>query len=445
MPARREPFVAPADRLNRPDPAVNDDGPATADLHEEATADLVEIAEPTVQPSSLRWAEQSRAARAESKAAQASPRQSELPTMPARESPRPDSRPAAASRINSASTASTHVDSAPAEPAAGSILCDRYLLERIIGTGATSVVWRARDLQWQGSATDSPVVALKLLRRKTASTPAAATRLRHEFQCATKLSHPNIVRVFDLHCASDSCFMTMELVEGKPLPAALRDRANLRESLARRILQGCAAALMHAHGRDVTHGDFKPDNIFVMADGSAKVANFGAAAPTCNADDDDQSSDRPRAAAVAPAYASPEVLEGQLPERRDDVFSFACVAYELLALQHPFEHGRSTDARDTGWIPPRAWSLSAPQWLALLAALSWQREQRTADVGVLLTALMTQPPAPADPHPRDELQHVPGVTLDTKPLSEEFMHPDRGWRYFVIGLIALIMVLIALR
>ena len=69
------------------------------------------------------------------------------------------------------------------------------------------------------------------------------------------------------------------------------------------------------------------------------------------------------------AYASPEVLSGQTPEVRDDVFSFACVAYELLAGQHPFEGKSSLAAREESRIPPRAWSLTAAQWLALLVGL----------------------------------------------------------------------------
>lgn len=465
MSARRvEPFVAPTDRSpDRADLIDNDDSLQTADLQEDTTADLVEIAEPTAQTSSLRWAEQSREARAEPKAAAGAPTgpgRPEPQTRTTRDSPRPDARPTNASRTiasrantsqpTSAATSATTA-TPRADPAEGSILCDRYLLERIIGAGGTSVVWRARDLHWQGSATSSPVVAVKILRVNAAHVARSIARLRHEFQCTKNLSHPNIPRVFDLHCANDSCFMAMELIEGKPLPALLHERANLRESLVRRILQGCAAALMHAHSCNVVHGDFRPGNIFVTADGSAKVVNFGsidfAAAKSRSVPDVAQGDDRLRIDAATSAYASPEVLEGQLPERRDDVFSFACVAFELLALQHPFEHGRSTQARDAGWIPPRAWSLSAPQWLALLSALAWQREQRTADIGTLLTALLTKPPEPAAPPPLkpSEVLRAPGVRLDTKPLSGEFMRPDRGWKYFLIGLIALIVVLIALR
>lgn len=368
--------------------------------------------------------------------------------MPA-SSTQPQARAAQAKDLRSPASRppAAPTSAATPEPAAGSILCDRYLLERIVGTGGTSVVWRARDLQWQGSATGSAAVAIKMLRPQ-ARTVSSTTRLQHEFQCAKQLSHPTILRVRDLQSANDSCFMTMELIEGRLLSTLLQDRANLRESAVRKILQGCADALVHAHSRGVVHGDFKPGNILVTADGSVKVFDFGAAVIASGSVQSDAAAGDPtRVAAATPAYASPQVLEGLLPERRDDVFSFACVAYELLALQHPFEHGRSTEARDVGWIPPRAWSLSAPQWLALLAALSWQREGRTADIGTLLAALLTQPPQVADPLPlvASELRRAPGVQLAKKPLSDDFMRSDRGWRYFMIALLVLIVTLIALR
>lgn len=303
-------------------------------------------------------------------------------------------------------------------------------------------------MQRQGPATVSAAVAVKMLRPRAARTAQSSTRLQHEFQCAKKLSHPNILRVHDLQSDNGTSFMTMELGEGKLLSTLLLDHANLREAVARKVLQGCADALTHAHSRGVVHGDFKPGNVFVTANGSVKIFDFGAAARLPDAAQDEAATRDPaRVAAATPAYASPEVLEGQLPERRDDVFSFACVAYELLALQHPFEHGRSTQARDVGWIPPRAWSLSAPQWQALQSALSWQREQRTAEVGTLLDALLAQPPEAVDPLPLAdcELRRAPGVKIAKKPLSDDFMRPDRGWWYFVIALVVLILVVIAAR
>ena len=81
------------------------------------------------------------------------------------------------------------------------------------------------------------------------------------------------------------------------------------------------------------------------------------------------------------------MLSGEAPELRDDIFSFACVAYELLTGGHPFDRRSSLQAREEGHLPPRAWNLSASQWLTLLSALSWRREQRPDDIEALVTAL----------------------------------------------------------
>ena len=117
----------------------------------------------------------------------------------------------------------------------------------------------------------------------------------------------------------------------------------------------------HAHENDVVHGDFKPGNVFLTREEDVKIVDFGASAAL--------SGDSSRIPAGTPAYASPQVLGGETPDRRDDIFSFACVAYELLTGQHPFQHRSSLEARDAGATPTRAWNLTAPQWLGLLSAL----------------------------------------------------------------------------
>ena len=173
--------------------------------------------------------------------------------------------------------------------------------------------------------------------------------------------------------------MTMELLEGKLLSAMMREWKTVPAPFAYRILQGCARALAHAHGRNIVHGDFKPGNVFITRDETVKVIDFGAAAaPRTQVS---------RIPAGTPAYASPEVLSGEAPELRDDIFSFACVAYELLTGEHPFDRRSSLQAREEGRLPPRAWNLSASQWLALLSALSWRREQRPNNIEALVIAL----------------------------------------------------------
>jgi serine/threonine protein kinase len=321
---------------------------------------------------------------------------------------------------------------APASLAPGAVLCDRFILERVVGSGGTAVVYQARDLSAHGDGAAKVRVALKVPRADRRDRERAAARLRHEFAQARKLAHPSIVRVLELIEHDDSCFMTMELIEGRLLSTIVRDWTMLPRALANKILRSCALALHHAHEHDVVHGDYKPGNVFLTRDEEVKIVDFGASAALCG--------DSSRIPAGTPAYASPQVLSGENPDRRDDIFSFACVAYEVLTGQHPFQHRSSLEARDAGATPTRAWNLSAPQWLGLLSALSWDREQRPADIMTLLEALLTEaePIALAPP-----IQPVDNVV--TTELPPELIPAQRGWGFFAFVACAIVMIFIAVQ
>lgn len=275
-------------------------------------------------------------------------------------------------------------------------------------------------------------VALKTPRPELHDRARASARITHEYEHTRALSHPNIVRVFDLCADEQPSFMTMELIEGELLSTALRDRdIACSASLAYRILQGCGQALAHAHRRNIVHGDFKPGNVFITRDKTVKVIDFGAAATPASAES--------RIAAGTPAYASPEVLSGATPEARDDVFSFACVAYELLTAQHPFDRTSSLQAREEGRTPPRVWSLSASQWLALLSALSWRREERPGDIASLVAALAPEP----QPNPRRESRAAHHDGSSAHELPDDIMPPQRSWGFFVFIACALAVTYLA--
>ena len=320
----------------------------------------------------------------------------------------------------------------PAPLAPGAVLCDRFILERVVGNGGTAVVYQARDLSAHGNGAANVRVALKAPRADRRDRQRAAARLHHEFSQARKLAHPSIVRVFELIEHDDSCFMTMELIEGRLLSTIVRDWTMLPRALANKILRSCALALDHAHEHDVVHGDFKPGNVFLTRDEDVKIVDFGASAAL--------SGDSSRIPAGTPAYASPQVLGGETPDRRDDIFSFACVAYEVLTGQHPFQHRSSLEARDAGTTPARAWNLSASQWLGLLSALSLDREQRPTDIMTLLESLLTEaePIALAPP-----IQPVSNVIATELP--HELIPAQRGWGFFAFIACAIVMIFIAVQ
>lgn len=320
---------------------------------------------------------------------------------------------------------------APKALAAGAVLGDRFILERVVGNGGTAVVYQARDMTASGAGAADVRVALKLPRNDRGDPARASARLHHEFEQAQKLSHQSIVRVFELHEYADSCFMTMELIEGRLLSTIVRDWTMLPRALANKILRASALALNHAHKHEVVHGDFKPGNVFLTRDEDVKIVDFGASAALGGGGS-------ARIPAGTPAYASPQVLSGETPDLRDDVFSYACVAYELLTGQHPFQHRSSIEARDAGATPERAWNLSAPQWLGLLSALSWDRERRPADIMTLLESLLTdaEPIAVAAPI------QPSGTVVETE-LPRELMPAQRGWGFFVFVACAIAVIFIA--
>jgi serine/threonine protein kinase len=321
--------------------------------------------------------------------------------------------------------------SQPPAMAPGKVLCDRYLLEQVIGCGGTAIVFRARDMLSAKGAAPNIQVAIKTPRPELGDPERAARRLKHEFDHAKLLDHPSIVHVHELHEDEGRCFMTMELVQGKLLSQLLRDWTMVPVSLAYRILRQCAEALTYAHSQNVVHGDFKPGNVFITPEEGVRIVDFGTAAgPTAS---------NSRIPAGTPTYASPEVLSGDTPDGRDDVFSFACVAYELLTGQHPFGRQSSLQARDEAKIPPRAWNLSTSQWLSLLSALSWKREQRPATVEELLTRLTPEQPVAVAPTPI----HVDPEEIVPAELPADLMPKQRSWGFFAFIACALLVTYFA--
>lgn len=267
----------------------------------------------------------------------------------------------------------------------GARIRGRYVVESVVGIGGTAIVYRARDARRERGAPFA-YVALKIPRH------GSGESLAREFRIAQLLTHPNILRVFDLDRVGDAWFMVTELLEGEPLTAALeRHRPGaLPAALATRVLCACSAALQFAHERGIVHGDFKPGNVLIPHGGEIRVLDFGAAV---DADLVTGARCSPQQAAPAAThrYASPQVLAGERPEVRDDVFSFACVCHEVLTGTHPFGQRSASEARAAGLETPIAPQLDpAPQQL-LRRALAWEREARPASVAEIARALSARP------------------------------------------------------
>jgi Protein kinase domain len=262
----------------------------------------------------------------------------------------------------------------------GTVLRERYVLERQLANGGTSLVFRAHDLRRDPLTAGGPRVAVKVLRPELRHRPHHVARLQREYRQTQALPHPGVVRFHDLDCDRDIWFIVMELLTGETLGPRLRRSAPAAMPIAE--IAGIASAagdvLEFAHQRGVVHGDVKPDNIFVTTAGAVRLLDFGVAPELAVIAAGASVSGETVGAAATRAYASPEVLAGERPVPADDVFSLACVIYEMAAGRHPWGRRGSDQARNEQlsleW--PRA--LATSQWAAVSAALSWNRSTRPA-------------------------------------------------------------------
>ena len=147
----------------------------------------------------------------------------------------------------------------------------RYQVTHLIARGGMAMVYRAQDL-----LLNRPV-ALKILYPELSADPLFVERFRREAQAAAKLSHPNIVPVFDWGEDEGTYFIVMELVEGRSLAEVLHGGATLTPARTAQLAAQVAAALNYAHRTGMVHRDVKPGNILITADAQVKVTDFGIA------------------------------------------------------------------------------------------------------------------------------------------------------------------------
>jgi TolB-like protein/tetratricopeptide (TPR) repeat protein len=207
-------------------------------------------------------------------------------------------------------------------------LADRYRLERELGRGGMATVFLAHDLRH-----DRPV-ALKVLHPQLALT-LGPERFQREIKLAARLQHPHILSIHDSGQTAGRLWFTMPFVEGE----SLRDRLNRDKQLpladALRITIDTARALDYAHEHGVVHRDIKPENLLLAKDGSTLVADFGIARALDSGEGEWLT--EAGLAVGTPLYMSPEQGAGDRSlDRRSDVYSLACVLYEMLSGEPPF-------------------------------------------------------------------------------------------------------------
>lgn len=205
----------------------------------------------------------------------------------------------------------------------------RYEVVEEIGRGGMSIVYRARDRKLGRD------VALKVLHGALACDVTSRRRLHREALAVARLRHPGIVEVYDSsEPEAQDAWLVTELIEGCTLRAWLEryGRPELPE-VGALITLALARALRHAHGQGVLHRDLKPENVMVTPGGALKLMDFGLAQIL-------DGNTRLTAAGTllgSPAHMAPEIIDGQVPDHRADLFSLGTVLYWLLTGALPFE------------------------------------------------------------------------------------------------------------
>jgi serine/threonine-protein kinase len=204
----------------------------------------------------------------------------------------------------------------------------KYVVRGVLGRGAMGTVYAGWD------ALIEREVAIKTVRLPDpddAEAQEELARFRRGAQAAGRLSHPNLVGVYDYGEADGVAYIVMELIEGQTLKDAVADGHRMPVADILRIMGELLSGLAYAHGRGVIHRDVKPANVILTREGQAKLTDFGIARI--------ESSSMTQAGTVlgTPAYMSPEQFTGQVVDARTDIYAAGVMFYQLLAGERPFE------------------------------------------------------------------------------------------------------------
>lgn len=267
----------------------------------------------------------------------------------------------------------------------------RYELIRELGRGNMGIVFEAQDQQLRRR------VALKILPPELTFDEALVERFLREGRSAAALAHPNIVSVYDVGEADGCYYLAMEFVDGKSLKSQLEDEHLHNFPAAHAVLSQLASALDAAHEAGIIHRDVKPENVLIEANGRVKLSDFGIARIQAEV-----GGTATGLALGSADYAPPEQVLGKAVDARSDVYSLACVAFEMMTGEPPF--GRASEQRsaisvmhdhahlNATWPRATRYPVPAGARSAVLRGLSKEMQDRFPSSGEFVAAL--NQPAP---------------------------------------------------
>lgn len=219
----------------------------------------------------------------------------------------------------------------------GTVLAGRYRILGPLGRGGMGDVYRADDLKLDQA------VALKFLCRSHTETPAWIARYRNEVRLARRVTHPNVVRVYDMSEADGEVFISMEYVDGEDLSSLLRRIGRPTGEKTIQIARQMCAGLGAAHDRGVLHRDLKPANVMIDGLGQVRITDFGIAALVSQ-------TEQGCPMAGTPGFMAPELFQGVPPSIRSDLYSLGLVFYEMATGQMLLA-GADSSGRDASSAP----------------------------------------------------------------------------------------------
>ncbi|MFB0552886.1 MAG: protein kinase, partial [Phycisphaerae bacterium] len=287
------------------------------------------------------------------------------------------------------------------EAAAGKDIVGQKLgdfeIREMIGRGGMGVVYLAHDTKLDRS------VAIKSIPPKMAGDSTTRTRFHREAKLLASLNHPNIAVIHEIIEQDEGAgYLVLEYVPGQTLAQRIAHKPlKLEEALS--IGQQIAEAVSAAHKKGVIHRDLKPGNIKLTPDSRVKVLDFGLAkAPVSEGKKIDITATEPGHIIGTPAYMSPEQARGNPVDHRSDIWSFACILYEMLTGHSPFESDTATDTlariieREPDWqaLPP---DTPANIQVLLRYCLEKNQDERLgdiADAAIEISETLSRPTAP---------------------------------------------------
>lgn len=249
----------------------------------------------------------------------------------------------------------------------GKKLDGRYELIELIGVGGMADIYKAKDI------TEERTVAVKILKNEFAASEDFLRRFRNESKAIALLSHPNIVKIYDVGFAEKLQYIVMEYIDGITLTEYIERQGVLKWRDAIHFTTQILRALQHAHDRGIVHRDIKSQNVMLLSDGTIKVMDFGIA--RFNRETDKTMSEK---AIGSVHYISPEQARGEVTDEKSDIYSVGVMLYEMLTGKKPFDGDNpvSIALKHMQAIPKRMTEInpSIPEGLEEITIKAMQKE-----------------------------------------------------------------------